>query len=53
MNRTMFVLWWKYPDGSSCGVSRIYQSAEAAQRDLVLLKEHSDVDWKVTEVEVL
>ena len=38
----VWVLWWKYSDGSGAGVSRAYADKARANQDLELLTEGSD-----------
>jgi|GEM_PF-6102600 len=39
---TLYAITWKYSDNSGFGIVRVYSEQEAAERDLEMLKEHSD-----------
>lgn len=50
---TVYVLWWKYFDGSGVGIERVYTDMLKANSDLNLIRAHSDSkDWNVTELQV-
>lgn len=38
----VYVLWWKYSDGSGAGVVRAYRIKEAADEDMEILKDLGD-----------
>lgn len=40
--KTFWVIFWKYSDGSGCGVVRGYENAEEAQDDMKLLQEQCE-----------
>lgn len=48
----VWVLWWKYSDGSGMGVERVYSSESRAKADLALLTEHSNVTWEITQIRI-
>ena len=50
----VYVLWWKYSDGSGAGVVRAYQSSDKAEEDLKILKDHGDnvKEFSVTPVDL-
>jgi len=47
------VICWKYSDGSGCGVVRVYENVEAAEKDLSMLREHCQgmKDFELVETE--
>ena len=47
------VIYWKYSDGSACGVVRVYKNEETAEKDLLMLREHCQgmKDFELVEVE--
>lgn len=40
MENKVHVIYWKYSDGSDCGVIKAYDNAETAEADLKMLNEH-------------
>ncbi len=47
------VIYWKYSDGSGCGVVRVYENVETAEKDLAMLREHCQgmKDFELVETE--
>lgn len=39
---TLYVITWKYSDGSAFGVVRVYYTQESAELDEKMLRENSD-----------
>lgn len=50
MEKTVWVLWWKYDDGSGQGIARAYGDEKRAKDDLALVGADLDKTWKLTEV---
>lgn len=49
----VYVLWWKYSDGSSCGVCRVYFDKARAESDMKLLEDAlTSKDYKLDIVPV-
>lgn len=46
----IWVLWWKYGDGSNQGIERTYADETRAREDLELLDDHSTRDWFLDQV---
>lgn len=42
--KTVTVIFWKYCDGSGCGIVRAYDDPKTAELDLAMLREHCS-DW--------
>jgi len=38
----VYVLWWRYSDGSASGVIRVYENKETANEQKSMLEEHGD-----------
>lgn len=52
MNK-IYILWWRYGDGSAMGVERAYISKERAELDLKLLEEaYCSKNYEIKELEV-
>lgn len=47
----IFVLWWKYYDGSGQGVIRAYENFDRANEDFELIKEDDNKKYYLDEVE--
>ncbi len=51
----VLLLWFKYLDGSNCGVVRVYSYTQKAQAelDLDMMKQHASdcKTWMLTEIE--
>ncbi len=47
------VIYWKNSDGSGCGVVRVYENFETAEKDLAMLREHCQgmKDFELVETE--
>ena len=50
--KTIFVITWKYIDGSGYGTVRAYELRQTAESDLQLLVAHGDgmKDFKIEEI---
>lgn len=48
-----WVLWWKLPDGSACGLVRAYADKERADQDFALVQIGSDRTWELQEMEMI
>lgn len=50
----VYVLWWKYSDGSGAGIVRAYRIREDAQEDLKILEEVGDdsKEFSITPVDL-
>lgn len=48
--RIIYVLWWKYLDGSSADCSRAYASEDEARADAALLSQEGIRQWNVSAV---
>ncbi len=49
---TVHVLHWKHSDGSGSGITAVYMDKARAERDLVMLNEHSYVSYDLSEVDL-
>lgn len=50
----VYVLWWKFHDGSSCGVERVYWDQARGQADTELLnREATSKVWTLEPMAVL
>lgn len=49
----VYVLTWRYHDGSADGIVRVYADQTEAQEDMAMLAEMSDRALKLTEAELL
>lgn len=38
----VYVLWWRYSDGSGAGVIRVYENKVTADEQKAMLEEHCD-----------
>lgn len=45
-----WVLFWKYGDGSACGVVRVYLNEKRAQEDFYLVKEDTSKIYELVQV---
>jgi len=48
----VYVIWWKYGDGSGCGVMRAYADRQRAEEDLELLVFDSNRQFEIAELPV-
>ena len=48
----VFVVFWKYSDGSGCGIVRAYTEKETAERDLNMLRLHSNTNFEIEEADL-
>jgi hypothetical protein len=46
----VWVLWWRYHDGSNAGVLRVYRDESRAQEDFELLSEATDRKYELLSV---
>lgn len=52
--KTLWVLMWRYPDGSASMPVRAYYTMAAAGQDLEFMKKHADGrNWAIHEVEFI
>jgi hypothetical protein len=52
MMQEIWVIWWRYNDGSAAGVLRAYANEQRANEDLDLLNIGYDKDYKIEKVPV-
>lgn len=51
-NATVWMLWWRYSDGSGSGVYRVYLTEARARQDFDLIGEtYSSREWLLDAVE--
>ncbi len=48
----MWVLWWRYSDGSGQGLERAYCNEDRAKQDLELAAGDSIKEWKLDAVNI-
>ena len=50
----LWVLWWRYADGSASGVALVFKVKETAEAQQRLMVEHAtDKAWSIVEVDYI